>query len=442
MSKSRKRPLPTGYTMLFKPTFGSTLPIGYLNVTIIGANDLLALDGPLLKIAGEATSDPYTKIFLDDNDQMTRTQTIPRNCHPKWDYKTSLNITNGASILYLNVYDEEVGLLDNLSGQALLGGSPVDKHLGTLTIPLATLPINQIIEGWFALSAPVDGATKSSSSSSTATKPELDAPYGRIMLRLHYETSLQAQFYAGFLPPPPVLVAPPIPFSADVAYQNLNRTLEYLWPILDCIYGLMDIRSWTSPLRSVLFLMAWFYLCRNYQWIPIVMHVSLIVKMSISYVRMFIYEHPHGACKVDKLKQTIQPIIHKKVEETSIGNFLDKVATFLIGKGLAGTLQTTQNVLGNVSDGLDGIVDLLQWKNRATSKNLFIGLFVSIGLFMLIPFHYWLLCGSIWMMTSNTYSYAVVVYTMSGLIKSRQLKEYEGIKKRLPSLIRVRKVKM
>ena len=417
--------------MLLDPAFGSN-PIGYLDLAVVGAADLIALDGPLLIVGGEASSDPFATIFLDDKDQQQQTHTIRRDLHPKWDYTTTLVVKNAASILQIDVND-----LD----QAILHGKDVSKPLGTLSIPLSTLPINQTIECWFALQPPKNGVTLEYQSDQ-----QQEAPWGRIMLRLHYETTRQALFYAGFLPPPPIIEQPPEPFSADHAYQNLMRCLEYLWPMLDVVTGLLNIQSWTNPLKSILFLFGWYYLCRHPHWIPIFIHASLIFKMSIEYVRLHIQEHAHGASEVDKLRKTVTYIKQKNgdtEDEASLGSFLDKVATFLVGRGLAGTLQTTQNTLGSVAGGLDILTGLVKWKDQSASKTMFIGLFMSAFLFATVPFHYWLVCCTIWIMTSKTHPYALFVYTVSGLAKIRSLSPpYDGIKTRLPSLMRVRKVNL
>jgi|TARA_B110000090_G_C13345440_1_gene432809 hypothetical protein len=169
--------------------------------------------------------------------------------------------------------------------------------------------------------------------------------------------------------------------------------------------------------------------------------------MCVAYIHLHIQEHPHGASEVDKLRKTIKPLhqdAHRDSDEiASIGTFVDRVATYLIGRGLGETLQTTQNVLGSVADGLDGVTGLLAWKNRETSRQLLVGLLVSCGLFAAVDFRYWLLVGSLYMMTSCTKVYALVVYTVLGLTKFFSLSPtFNGIKQRLPQLIKVRKVRM
>ena len=438
---SRKRPLPTGYSMMFQPEFGTKkMAIGYLDITVIGANNLIAVDRPLLIVAGESTSDPYCQVSLDDRDQETQTRTVNKNINPNWSYSTTLVITNPASTLFLRVIDEESGVLD-------VGHS--DVPLAELRISLSTLPYNETIEGWFALSPPSGGVTpinqpsSGDSADSAESATSVDCQWGQINLRMRYATTPSSQFYSGFLPPPPAPEVPVLPFSADLAYTNLNRCLEYLWPILDVVWSLMDIQSWVSPLRSIIFIMLWWLLCRNYYWIPIADHVYLIVKMSMEFVRLHIQNHPHGASVVDKLRKTIRPteVELKEEVDNSLGPFLDKVAMYLIGQGQADSLQSTQNFLGSFADSLDVLNNYLTWKHRDTSKKMLIGLLFSCCLFALMPFHYWLLFASLWIMTSNTRPYALVMYTLNGLARSVSLSPtIEGMKVNIPALIQVRKI--
>ena len=163
----------------------------------------------------------------------------------------------------------------------------------------------------------------------------------------------------------------------------------------------------------------------------------------MEFVRLHIQNHPHGASVVDKLRKTIRPTEGELKEEVdnSLGPFLDKVAMYLIGQGQADSLQSTQNFLGSFADSLDVLNNYLTWKHRDTSKKMLIGLLFSCCLFALTPFHYWLLFASLWIMTSNTRPYALVMYTLNGLARSVSLSPtIEGMKVNIPALIQVRKI--
>ena len=122
---------------------------------------------------------------------------------------------------------------------------------------------------------------------------------------------------------------------------------------------------------------------------------------------------------------------------------MDRVATFLIGRGLSSTLQTSQNALGSVANGLDSMAGLVAWKNRAASRQLLMGVVVSCGLFALVPFRYWLLFASLYIMTSQTRVFATVSTSVVGVTNWFFLSpDYVGIKSRLPQIIKVRQLKI
>ena len=277
-----KRPLPTSYSDMASHI---KQPCGYLDVTIVGASNLIAVEGHLV---GHSSSDPYCLCSLDDQDQLIQTPVVSRNIHPKWDFPTTLFVKNAASLLHLTVMNKGNDSRINLQQLDINLHKHKDLPLGRLVIPLSALPYNQTIEGWFALLPPehpidattvdittTDDAALPSTTSTTSSPPSEHC--GRIMLRLHYETTKHAQFYAGFQPPPPIPVAPPLPFSADQCYVSLMRCLEYLWPILDVVWNLMDIQHWTSPVRSCCFLIGWYYICVYYQYVPVFVHLFLMV---------------------------------------------------------------------------------------------------------------------------------------------------------------------
>jgi hypothetical protein len=448
-----KRPLTTGYSAIKKK---NNIPCGYLEVTIVGCSDLLAVNTSLVS---KSSSDPFCNIYLDDKDQMIQTPIISNNIHPKWDFPASFLVYNPASTLLLEV---------NNHGSDSRIQNPLHKHediaLGQLSIQLSALPYNETFEGWFALSEPKEGnphhhphqhhqknkLLRSRSSSlkiPLSSSPQVEE-FGRIMLRIHYETTKQAQFYAGFLPPPPPPIEPPLPFAADIAYHNLMRCLDYLWIILDVIWSIMDLQSWVSPIKSVISLIFWVYICKYYQYLPVIVHLCLILKMCIEYVKLFIKEHPHGAVEVDKIRKTMKPIHNsinnnKEDDAASIGTFVNKLTTYLIGRGWTETLQNSQNVLGVVADSLDNLTGLMKWKNYDTSFATFIILITSCLLFACVSFRYWLLIGSVYIMTSCTRPYAFLIYTMFVLKKYFSLNpSFNGMKNRLPSLLKVRKVQV
>ena len=280
-----KRPLPTSYSDMASHI---KQPCGYLDVTIVGASNLIAVEGHLV---GHSSSDPYCLCSLDDQDQLIQTPVVSRNIHPKWDFPTTLFVKNAASLLHLTVMNKGNDSRINLQQLDINLHKHKDLPLGRLVIPLSALPYNQTIEGWFALLPPEhpidattvdttttdDAALPSTTSTTSTTSSPPSEHCGRIMLRLHYETTKHAQFYAGFQPPPPIPVAPPLPFSADQCYVSLMRCLEYLWPILDVVWNLMDIQHWTSPVRSCCFLIGWYYICVYYQYVPVFVHLFLMV---------------------------------------------------------------------------------------------------------------------------------------------------------------------
>ena len=164
-----KRPLPTSYSDMASHI---KQPCGYLDVTIVGCSNLVAVEGHLV---GHSSSDPYCLCSLDDQDQLIQTPVVSRNVHPKWDFPTTLFVKNAASLLHLTVMNKGNDSRINLQKLDINLHKHEDLPLGRLVIPLSALPYNQTIEGWFALLPPEHHPNGNDATTSSDTTAKDDA---------------------------------------------------------------------------------------------------------------------------------------------------------------------------------------------------------------------------------------------------------------------------
>ena len=416
-----------------------------LHVELVGARGLLPADG--LVTDGASARDPYGELQVNAALPRRRSATRRHTRDPDFDFtpEAPFPVTHPSSVLHVHIYDE---------GDVLHS----DVSLGCARIDLRHLPWNTPIDVWVELSggkiaAGAGNVGENGSTTKTAQaklsqlpaqsaplstlppRPKVRHPYGIIQLRIMYETSFLHQFTSGFRSAPVTTIDVPPEFHASLCYSNLMRCLDYLNPMLESAEDVSNIQRWVSPLKSMSVLITWVLLVRHSDYFPVVFHLWLLFKMAAGYVQKHTSDHPHGAYRVDKIRQQMSPCSQTAGGGTSLlsgaaaggddgtvnskgeglGRFVDALATWLLGMGLGSQLETAQNAMGSVADGLDAVSALFAWKDVQTSRNVCAGIFVS-GIFLyLFPTRWLLVCVTVWLMLSSTMLYNVVVRGLTGL---------------------------
>ena len=212
-------------------------------------------------------------------------------------------------------------------------------------------------------------------------------PFGIIQLRLMYKTSWLRIFTSGFLPAPPREILVPAPFHATICYTNLMRCLEYTNPLLESAEEISKIQRWVSPLKSMSVLFAWILLMRYSDSFPVVLHLWLLCKMAAGYVGKYTSDHPHGVYRVDKIRRRMTPLprspsaasaggaLEGDKGKEGLSGFVDASATWLLGIGLGAQLETAQNAMGALADGL--MLSLTFFREDCNCRNVCAGIFAS-----------------------------------------------------------------
>lgn len=428
---------------------------GRLYVELVGARGLLPADG--LTTDGASARDPYGELRVNTS-QRQRSKTRRHTRDPDFEFNAEpFPVPHPSSVLHVHIYD---------AGDILHS----DELLGCAQVELRHLPWNTPVDVWLELSNDQAGhpssfvskkpgsaaAGASGSSEEMATEGSIDGrkkrvhstsrgataipdvpglpsaarvrhPFGIIQLRLMYKTSWLCIFTSGFRPAPPREVLVPPPFHATTCYTNLMRCLEYTNPLLEGAEEVSKIQRWVSPLKSMSVLLAWILVMRYSDSFPVVLHLWLLFKMAAGYVGKYTSDHPHGVYRVDKIRRRMAPLprsssaasaggaLEGEASKEGLSGFVDASATWLLGIGLGAQLETAQNAMGTLADGLDAVADIFSWRDLQLSRNVCAGLFASGTFLYLFPTRWLLLCVTMWLMLSTTMLYSVVLRGLTGL---------------------------
>lgn len=90
-------------------------------------------------------------------------------------------------------------------------------------------------------------------------------------------------------------------------------------------------------------------------------------------------------------------------EEYHLGTFFRR-AMNLVPDSYLENMLWTQVTLHGLADSLDSIYDLISWKDRASTAFITLGIFVSMFLFLVVPFNLFLMIQGTWYDTpTSTY---------------------------------------
>jgi len=220
-------------------------PFATLKVKVVRARDITASDWSMF---GSPTSDPYCEIHVNDEFKK-KTDTKSGTVTPVWNWECELKISKPGSVVQLQLFDED-----------LVGDSDL---LGYLEFPVADLPFDECISGWFVLFPPEALQSEAPARIAKTIKGPVEETCGSIFLELTYKTvsgDPTDEFYAWCLPQPTFKAYPETGYvpaamkalDAQLVIDQLLDIKEYavddlVFPVLS---GFIYIIVWREVLVS------------------------------------------------------------------------------------------------------------------------------------------------------------------------------------------------
>ncbi|CAE8680398.1 unnamed protein product, partial [Polarella glacialis] len=207
---------------------------GTLRVRVLEAKGLLAADDNLIT---RKSSDPYCILRVTDGPSV-RTRTISSTLDPRWDTLIHFRLKHADAMLHLEVWDEDL--------------VSKDDPIGSLELPLASIPAYQLLRGWVPLRLP-----EAQPLPGEVAGPARGA--GAVFLELSLQDLRAAQHYKSYVLPLPKL-PPPLPaFDIDAVYGPIMHLIDlvvsqFISPVVSWILALL---LWTDPKRTLLALVTW-----------------------------------------------------------------------------------------------------------------------------------------------------------------------------------------
>jgi len=365
-----------------------------LVVKVLCAEGLLGVDPNFNfeKMVMESLQDPFVSLNINDDREAFAKTTVKwkSNGNASWDEIFSTDLDNPQSFLCITVMDD-----DPIFGQDNVLVA-TGRSIGSLEIPLAEMPRNQLVTGWFKLHHPdvanssmshadreqkveemrKQKSDKSGKSGETPSKKDngetprkkdngdceqtcsdedckdpLDA--GRVKLQLLLQTTLTKEFFARMkLAPKFKQSSPPLDlpgFLEDVSQvKRLIVQRLIVAPIMAFLYAI----SWENPLLSTALLCWHVFVCYHKQYISASLWVVLLL--------CFWHEIPK-----EKLQESDEPTSPSNVVEGVLKGgdvFVNK-----LGQGFKSAF--AKPMKGAKQDGIAGLAKGMQKGFRSHIKH-------------------------------------------------------------------------
>ena len=130
---------------------------------------------------------------------------------------------------------------------------------------------------------------------------------------------------------------------------------------------------------------------------------SLCLSPRLSHTHTHTHTHTHSprVCGQVKAHPELQTLaeegggIFGEEEEYHLGTFFRR-AMNLVPDSYLENMLWAQVTLHGLADSLDSIYDLISWKDRASTAFITLGIFVSMFLFLVVPFNIFLMIQGTW----------------------------------------------
>lgn len=189
------------------------------------------------------TSDPYIEVYVDDV-LKDKSQKVDLTVNPVWNWtpKNGIEIRNPASIVLLRVMDSQIVLSDD--------------PLGFVEFPIADLPLNDTLRGWFRLSHPEELVGTAADRLKRALAREMEEDCGAVLLEATLSINSgdeSDERFAWCLPPPSFQV-----YDAELPGLDAQGMIDkifviktYVFYLIRPVFAFLSITlEWKDPVLS------------------------------------------------------------------------------------------------------------------------------------------------------------------------------------------------
>ncbi|CAK4419424.1 unnamed protein product [Aphanomyces euteiches] len=391
------------------PVANGRVRIGQLYVKVVEAIGLPSTDA----IANSITSDPFVKLILtgrwshgqewgNDLQSIRLTKRKSRTLNPRWHETFVFNVCAPGAELVLEVFN---------SGQL---SQPT--KLGQARIPLSQLMDQRRHNKWLDLLLPP-----------TLHREGLnnDARAGRIHVLLHFKFARLAEFMSHFAEEQPYK-APWPPFKAATIYNNFWILLDDLWPYLEIIWAISPTLNWEHPSRSFFWLVALLWMCLYIRWVPVVIHVFVIIITLKNYmdlsVKLATAETSVNVPPTTPSSSSWPPPSMEDAEPPRVYNLpqgfhhlTDKMTQVTTDADTKMTLQRVQNNMAWWSGIIKSIELMFSWEDFFYTLQILLGVIVSCILHIFLPNQYLLMALVIYLFLMWTVPFTLFTRAIYGL---------------------------
>uniref|UniRef100_A0AAV1UXT2 Uncharacterized protein n=1 Tax=Peronospora matthiolae TaxID=2874970 RepID=A0AAV1UXT2_9STRA len=383
------------------PVIEGRVHIGQLYIKVVEAIGLPSTDS--------ITSDPFVRIVLtgkwshgqewgNDLKSIKCTKKKSRTLNPRWHETFVFNVCAPGAELVLEVYN--------------YGQLSQPTKLGETSIPLLQIMDQRRHNKWLDLLLPEKLHRAGLNN---------DARAGRIHVLLHYKFSQMAELCSYFSSEQDYVYEWP-EFQAAQLYSNFWVLLDNLWPYLEVAWQIMPTLNWEHPTHSFMCFALCVWLCLSLQWLPVVIHLALIVFVLRNYFELNFHsfngkDQPSGAG--GNLDNDMSNGSFRQYNLPSgFNHLMNKMTNVTIDQETQRTLQSVQNNMAWWSSIINNLELMFSWEDTFYTARILLYLIVSCVLHILIPNKYLLLVFVVHLFTRWTVPVVWLTHVVAAIRQS------------------------